>query len=221
MGWPSAMNGMGGALLVVAVGRCLPKLLKPSAANVRRQKLTSLLLAFLVMVYRTGNILLDNTRRKRFADGQPTPALEVALKTSRRANRGFAVCSLEAAKRSQEWREANVRAQARASRAYRRNRMRTRSCVRGYGQKFIEASAIHDARLRLAILRWKCFRIQTELPYVPEAERAAYTALLGDESRLCHGRTAVRFQFPRSTARDGATDWFCGQRWPGALFWFI
>jgi len=169
------------------------ELLKASAANVRRQKLTKSLLGFLVIGVIGLGIFILTTRAENDLLTATNAALEVALKTADVQTK-VAVAALEAAKRSQELAsEANVRAQASLVELTEEQDENKKLRSRLLAQKSIEASAIHDAGSGLA-MALEVLQDQTELPYVPEAERAAYTALYGLREQIVFTADAVRFQ---------------------------
>lgn len=178
------------------------ELLKASAANVRRQKLTKSLLGFLVIGVIGLGIFILTTRAENDLLTATNAALEVALKTADVQTK-VAVAALEAAKRSQEQAsEANVRAQASLVELSEEQDENKKLRSRLLAQKSIEASAIHDAGSGLA-MALEVLQDQTELPYVPEAERAAYTALYGLREQIVFTSDAARFQSAEYSA-DGA-----------------
>lgn len=162
------------------------QLLKASAANVRRQKLTKSLLGFLVVGVIGLGIFILTTRAEN-------EDLKAALAEAK-AQKQIADVARAVAEGAQK---AAIIARAKAQESLTKlteeqdENKKLRSQL--LAQKSSEASAIHDAGSGLA-MALEVLQDQTELPYVPEAERAAYTALYGLREQMVFTADAVRFQ---------------------------
>lgn len=162
------------------------ELLKASAANVGRQKLIKSLLGFLVVGVIGLGIFILTTRAEN-------EDLKAALAEAKAQKQIADVASAVAEGAKNAANLARAKAQESLTKLIEEQDENKKLRSQLLAQKSIEASAIHDAGSGLA-MALEVLQDQTELPYVPEAERAAYTALYGLREQIVFTADTSRFQ---------------------------
>jgi WD40 repeat protein/energy-coupling factor transporter ATP-binding protein EcfA2 len=161
------------------------ELLNASAANLRRQRLTKSLLGFMIIGVVGLGIFILTTRAEN-------EDLKLALADVQRQKDIADDALAKAEKATADAILASARAQENLARLTEEQDENKKLRSQLLAQRSGEASASGDAGSGLA-MALEVLQDQTELPYVPEAERATYSALYGLRERVVFRDDSVLF----------------------------